>query len=190
MQMDTRFSHNRSVSICIFLLTVGCGLLAITGCGKKSPIEPTPTVILPTRTQPKPMLVPTPTQIATPRPSQPILPTQTPECFNNLTFINDATIPDGALVSPGSVLDKQWLIQNSGTCNWDYGYRLRFISGELLGASPEYSLYPARAATAANLRIVFTAPLEAGMHVSEWQAFDSMGIPFGDSFYIKVEVLP
>ena len=102
--------------------------------------------------------------------------------------MDDATIPDGTIVAPGSSLDKQWLVQNSGTCNWDTRYRLRLISGDALGASLEQALYPARAGTQANLRILFIAPQESGEHVSEWQAFDANGIPFGESFFIKVVV--
>ena len=102
--------------------------------------------------------------------------------------MDDATIPDGTIVAPGSSLDKQWLVQNSGTCNWDTRYRLRLISGDALGASLEQALYPARAGTQANLRILFIAPQESGEYVSEWQAFDANGIPFGESFFIKVVV--
>ena len=91
-------------------------------------------------------------------------------------------------MAPGKLLDKQWLVQNNGDCNWDARYRLRLISGDALGASPEQALYPARAGSQANLRILFTAPQEAGDYVSEWQAFDANGIPFGESFFIKIVV--
>jgi len=98
------------------------------------------------------------------------------------------TIPDGTVVAPGSILDKQWLVQNSGDCNWDTHYRLRFISGDALGAATEQALYPARAGTQATLRILFTAPQETGAYISEWQAFNTNGISFGESFFIKIEV--
>jgi hypothetical protein len=79
-------------------------------------------------------------------------------------------------------------VQNNGDCNWDTRYRLRLISGVALGASTEQALYPARAGTQAKLRILFSAPQEAGDYISEWQAFDANGIPFGESFFIKIEV--
>ena len=47
------------------------------------------------------------------------LPTATPTCSDWLTFVEDLTIPDGTSVIPGSVLDKRWQVENSGTCNWD-----------------------------------------------------------------------
>ena len=91
-------------------------------------------------------------------------------------------------MAPGSSLDKQWLVQNNGTCNWDARYRLRLVSGDPLGAATEMALFPARAGTQATLRILFTAPQPDGEYVSEWQAFDASGVPFGESFVIKIVV--
>jgi hypothetical protein len=38
------------------------------------------------------------------------------------------------------------------------------------------------------LRMVFTAPQEAGTYRSAWQAYDPDGGPFGDPFYIEIVV--
>ena len=146
--------------------------LQLSACGvAKSPEPSLVPLLVPTLTVEKP----------TDTPATFVLPasTSTPVCQDNLQFISDVTIPDGTVVVPGSTLDKQWLVQNSGNCNWDERYRLRLISGDPLGASPEQALYPARAGTQANLRILFSAPQDAGEYVSEWQAFDANGIPFG-----------
>jgi hypothetical protein len=105
-----------------------------------------------------------------------------------LAFLDDATIPDYSIVAPGSALDKQWLVQNSGSCNWDSRYRLRLVGGVALGASLEQALYPARAGMQATLQIFFTTPMETGEYYSEWQAFDAKGIPFGEVFFIKIVV--
>jgi hypothetical protein len=120
----------------------------------------------------------------------PAIPTSPPPCADGLSFLDDVTIPDYTVVAPGSSLDKQWLVQNSGSCNWDNRYRLRLVSGDPLGVSPEQALYPARAGMQATLRILFTAPLEGGEYVSEWQTFDPNEIPFGESFVIKIIVSP
>jgi hypothetical protein len=114
--------------------------------------------------------------------------TPTLACIDGLAFVVDLTIPDYSVVTPGSTLDKQWLVQNSGSCNWDSHYRLRLVNGDVLGTSPEQLLYPARAGTKVSLQIVFIAPLEAGEYYSEWQAFDPKGIPFGETVFIKIIV--
>jgi len=155
--------------------------LCLTACKGQSSPSPSPAPISsPSSTQEQPT--------ATPTVLQPVVPSPTPTCNNDLAFLNDVTIPDDTIVAPGSKLDKQWLVQNSGNCNWDTHYRLRLISGDALGAPTEQALYPARTGTEATIRILFTAPQETGEYVSEWQAFDASGIAFGQSFFIKIEV--
>jgi hypothetical protein len=87
-------------------------------------------------------------------------------------------------------VDKQWRVQNTGTCDWNSGYRLRFLGASLLGAVQEQALYHSRAGSEALLRIQFTAPLVPGQYVSLWQAVDSSGVPFGDIFQMTIIVEP
>ena len=75
----------------------------------------------------------------------------------------------------GLAFDKQWLVQNSGTCNWNSSYRLKHIGGGALGAPEEITLYPARAGTQATIQIQFTAPFTEGVYESAWQAVDAEG---------------
>lgn len=124
---------------------------------------------------------------STPLPT--IFPTTNPaDCVNNLTFVEDLTIPDNMFATFGLALDKQWLVENSGTCNWNAAYRLRNVGGAALGAPEEIALYPARAGTQATLRILFTAPFAEGVYESAWQAMDANGNPFGDPIYIRIAV--
>jgi hypothetical protein len=150
----------------------------------RPPTKPAPTQILSTTT-PIPALntsVPTPTVTATAMAAGP--------CTNNLEFIQDVTIPDGTSISFGATIDKQWLIKNNGTCNWDSTYRLKWIGGDPLSAAQEQILYPARAGTQVTLRITFTAPTAEGTVESAWQAYSPDGIAFGDPIYIKIVVSP
>jgi hypothetical protein len=177
MKMDTE-KRRMLISVSIFF----CFLLFLTACSGNVTASPVP-IPVPTIT------VELPTITSTPLP-QPPVPTATPSCTDGLSFVNDVTIPDNTIVAPGNSLDKQWLVQNSGSCNWDNRYRLRLISGDPLGATTEQALYPARAGAQATLHIIFTAPADSGTYVSEWQAFDPNGLPFGDSFFIKINVSP
>ena len=124
---------------------------------------------------------------STPLPT--IFPTVNPaECSNDLTFVQDLTIPDNTATTFGLTLDKQWLVENSGTCHWDSAYRLRNIGGAGLGAPAEIALYPARAGTQATIQILFTAPFAEGPYESAWQALDANGNPFGDPIYMRIIV--
>jgi hypothetical protein len=104
--------------------------------------------------------------------------------------MQDVTIPDGTAVSPGEPVDKQWLVTNAGTCNWGAGYRLKIISGDAMGAAAEQALYPARAGTQATLRVLMTAPQDAGTHQGAWQAFAPDGKAFGEAVYVQINVSP
>ena len=118
-----------------------------------------------------------------------IFPTTNPaDCANDLTFLEDLTVPDNMFATFGLALDKQWLVENTGTCNWNSAYRLRNIGGAALGAPKEIALYPARAGTRATLRVLFTAPFTEGVYESAWQAIDANGNSFGDPIYIRIAV--
>lgn len=156
---------------------------------------PTPTPFRPPTVKPpliEPTLILQPTKEVEVIPSTPlatIIPTTNPaECVNDLSFISDVTIPDNTFVTYGTSLDKQWLVQNTGTCNWDASYRLRHLGGAVLGAAEEVMLYPARAGTQATIQILFTAPFTDGVYESAWQAYDPAGNSFGQPVYIRITV--
>lgn len=115
-------------------------------------------------------------------------PTPAPDCQSNLLFLEDLTIPDGSQVGSREKLDKRWLVQNNGTCNWNQGYSLRLIAGPKMGADPERSLYPARSGNQVEIQIQFIAPQEPGTYRSAWQAADPGGNLFGDTIFIEVNV--
>lgn len=124
----------------------------------------------------------TPTAVNTPRPAV------TLACSDNLKYLNDITIMDGTLVQPGQVLDKRWLVENNGSCNWDARYRLQLVDGSSMGAVEEQALFPARSGVQAEIRMLFTAPIEDGVVHSAWQAYNPEGQAFGDPFYIEIVV--
>ncbi len=161
--------------------------LTLAACAPKS----TPTIFIPP-TQLAQLIPITPTSTSSAVTSIPTitLPTATAPCTNILTYNKDLTIPDDTAVAPGQSIDKQWLVTNSGTCNWDSRYRLKLINGDAMGTTSEQALYPARAGTQAMLRILFTTPSTAGTYRSAWQAFGSSGEAFGDPIYIQINVQP
>lgn len=164
------------------LRTAYCVILALaffglTACG---PANPTADLYRP----PTPVNAP----LATEQAASYFNATPAPPCSGNLYFLEDLTVPDGTLVTPGEVIDKQWQVENNGTCNWDERYRLRLIAGPAMGAPAEQALFPARSGAQAVIRILFTAPAEAGEYLSEWQAYAPDGTPFGEMFFIKIIV--
>jgi hypothetical protein len=147
----------------------------------RPPTQPQPTQILATTTPVPAIYTPVPTVIIT------ATATAGP-CTNNLEFLEDITIPDDTVVTVGSTIDKQWLVKNSGTCNWDSTYHLIWVGGDPLSATQEQMLFPAKAGTQATLQILFTAPTTAGTYESSWQAYGPDGSAFGDPIFMKVIV--
>jgi hypothetical protein len=145
-----------------------------------TPFRP-PTAIQSTTIPPSPTITFTPTAIPT------ITPTAGP-CTNELTFLDDLTVEDGSAFSPGTAIDKQWLVQNDGTCDWDATYKLKWVGGFTLGVSEEQPLFPAKAGVQVTLRIVFTAPNEPGIYQTTWQAQDPDGNLFGDTVFMEIVV--
>ena len=185
--MNKRFSTRR------YLLTLLLALTFASACSSLSTpvpfipptsqaplIEPT-LIIIPTPTTDRVRILPLPTIIPTIDQSN---------CVSNLSFIEDLTIPDNSFVPFGSSIDKQWLVENNGTCNWNYDYRLRHTGGAVLGAPEEVALFPARSGTQVTIQITFTAPFEEGVYESAWQAFDPNGLAFGDPIYMRILVSP
>jgi len=155
-------------------------IFGLIGCSGIRPPTEEGVYIPPTlAVSPIPIQPPTPT--VTP-------PTPTPACTNDLRYIEDVTIPDGTVVVPGERLDKRWNVQNSGTCNWNEGYSLQVITGPEMGATPSQALFPARSGGVFDLQIIYTAPDEAGVYRSAWQAFGPDGVAFGDPVFIEIIV--
>ena len=115
-------------------------------------------------------------------------PSATPACQDGLRYLADVTVPDGTIVAPGESIDKQWQVENSGSCNWNEDYRLRRISGPSLDAPDEQALYPARSGTQAVIGLLLVAPNEPGTYRSAWQAYTPQGTPFGDPIYVEILV--
>ena len=167
--------------------------MAAAACGPKAAptyfVPPTAAGIAPAALPavPEPAATSTPEVVLEPTPPPP---TPTPPCEDGLTYVQDLSIPDGTLVTPGQLIDKRWEVTNSGSCNWDQRYRLTLVNGDALGAEPALALYPARAGAQATLSIQFTAPAESGTYECQWQATNPDGLPFGDTIYMQVVVPP
>ncbi len=134
-----------------------------------------------------PTLVATSFKTPTTDPFQPTIDPRGP-CTNDLTFIDDLTVPDGTVFEPGAEIVKRWQVENSGTCEWTAKYSVRILSGASMGAEPKQKLEPIAPGETGSVEIVFHAPEETGEYYSQWQAYDDRGKPFGQDFFIDIIV--
>jgi len=156
------------------------------------------TQLAPTETPVPPTLLPSPTRTLTPPP----LPTATltltstpppppPVCTgaDDSDFVADVTVPDGTTFAANTQFTKTWRIRNSGECTWVAGYLFVHIEGPLMGA-PESVPAPIGVAPgqSVDISVNFTAPVSAGLYVSQWQMQAPDGTLFGTKPYVQIVV--
>jgi hypothetical protein len=84
-------------------------------------------------------------------------------------FVQDATIPDGTIMSPGESYWKTWSVQNTGSCTWNSSYNLIYIDGDIMGGGYVMN-FPTVAAPdqTVDITLELWAPLDAGTYTGHW----------------------
>jgi len=144
----------------------------LTKIAEEATSTPTPT--------PEPTDTPTPTltyALPTLFPTQPAVSGDQP-CLS-ASMISE-TVPDYTTLEPGQAFDKQWTLQNTGTCAWTTEYSVVFHHGETLGA-PQQIFFPGsvQPGEAFALTVPMIAPAAAGEHLSFWTLMAPDGTTFG-----------
>ncbi len=109
-------------------------------------------------------------------------------CSLDARFVEDVTIPDNTALEPGEAFRKTWRIRNAGTCNWETGTQMVFVSGEPLGGPPSVVAPAAAAGAVVDVSVDFTAPVVPGSYRSSWRLQLPDGTPFGSTFFVKIVV--
>lgn len=197
----------------VLLLVTACNLPAPTNAPKSEPsIAPTltsqaveamiktllaPTLSqLPTQSVIQPSQAPTltPMEEATVTPT----PTQNPSvefCTDMATFVDDVSVADGTLFSPGTTFTKTWRLRNNGTCAWTPQYKLSFTGGDQMKNPGEIPLagYVEPDSTV-ELSVQLIAPSSNGSYQSQWMIRSADGKLFGigkqadKPFWVKITV--
>jgi len=110
------------------------------------------------------------------------------ECTNGARFVEDLTVPDGSLFTPGEAFDKRWSVRNDGTCDWGPDYRLVPIGENPFGGAAEIALFPAQAGTIGEWQIDLRAPGAPGEHLGRWRARAPDATLFGDEVFVLIIV--
>jgi Ig-like domain-containing protein/HEAT repeat protein len=87
---------------------------------------------------------------------------------DSASFVADVTIPDGTAMNAGQNFVKTWRIRNSGSTTWS-GYRLEFVGGAQMGASPSVSVPTTPPGATVDISVRMTAPAEVSIHRGRWR---------------------
>ena len=119
---------------------------------------------------------------------------ETPEagpagCQDNSAFVADLTVPDNTVFPSGARFDKVWQVRNTGTCTWEAGYQLVFISGERMSA-PEGQVITGTIGPGqtANITLTLAAPAAPKVYTGVWQLANPSGQPFGERLTVIIQL--
>ncbi len=109
-------------------------------------------------------------------------------CSLNAAFVADVTIPDNTVMQPGASFTKVWRVRNSGTCDWEPGTQLVFVSGEPMTAIGAVPVPAVAAGSMTDIAVDMTAPTTPGTYKSTWQLQSPEGVRFGNKIYVQIVV--
>lgn len=107
---------------------------------------------------------------------------------NNLAFIRDVNLPAGTVVGKEAEITKTWKVQNIGTCEWKFQYKLAFLSGDDLRASADTIHKQVAVWDWSEVSISFTSPSKPGTYTSYWRMIDGDGKMFGTTLVVSFVV--
>jgi len=107
---------------------------------------------------------------------------------NNLRLISDVTVSAGTVMAPGQEFTKTWKVENNGTCDWVFLYRLVFVSGERMeGVAPNLGkvITPGKWT---QLSVGLKAPSKPGTYTGNWRLGNQAGSVFGSTLTVSIVV--
>ena len=107
---------------------------------------------------------------------------------NDLTFIKDATIPDGTILQAGQSFIKTWEIKNTGSCSWTTAYRLLFSYGDRMGSTPINLPVEVESGDTIDISIQLKAPNKTGDYTGIYAVVDEKNVPFGPLLSVVIVV--
>ncbi len=107
---------------------------------------------------------------------------------NNLALIYDVTIPDGTTFNPGDVFTKTWKVENNGTCDWEYAYRLSFSGGDQLSGVDRRLAKTIIPGKWTEISVKLEAPKPEGTYTGYWRMADAEGNLFGTTLSVTIKV--
>jgi hypothetical protein len=122
----------------------------------------------------------------------PVAPVNTVVTCHNSVFVSDVTIPDDTVIKPGVNFTKTWRIQNSGTCAWDDGFQLVFVSGERALDPTNFQIDESSefvdSGETTDMSVELTAPLAEGTYTANYRMQTDTGVFFGETIYVRIKV--
>lgn len=109
-------------------------------------------------------------------------------CSLKAAYVADVTIPDDTVIQPDAEFVKTWRLRNSGTCTWEEGTELVFVSENPMGSPPSVSVPSTTPNGVIDVSVDMVAPATPGTYRSNWQMQTPDGTRFGGIFFAQIVV--
>jgi hypothetical protein len=107
---------------------------------------------------------------------------------SNLAFVRHVNYPDETVMSPGQNFTKTWKVENNGTCDWLFGYRLTVVDGGNMDPTIHGSLGKlVKPGSWAELSATLSAPTKAGTYTAYFR-FSDGSHQFGATLGVTIKV--
>lgn len=182
--------HVRSLLLVIVFLTV-----AALACNFSGAVSETSPTAIPTEDSGG-MGGVKPTRPAKPQPPEQPAATATPVpdvagpggCTLNGAYAGDVTVPDGKEIPPNKSFTKTWRMRNTGTCAWEAGTKLAFVSGDQMDGPPAVLVGPVAPNSGTQVSVNLVAPNAPGTYKGSWQLQAPDGTKYGSVIYVEIVV--
>ncbi|MFC2030667.1 META domain-containing protein [Chloroflexota bacterium] len=125
--------------------------------------------------------------LPTPTPGATSTPGPVPPCADGLALVKDLT-QEGDM-KPGQAFTKGWQVKNTGTCTWNTGFRLVFVSGHKMGGEPVAVAREVKPGETYDVQMNLIAPLNSGNYEGVWQMVNGQNAAFGERLKVSVQVV-
>jgi len=161
-------------------------LSLLSGCLTIETKTPSPPFFVTSTLPPGPEA--TPTMTSTPQGSLP----RPENCTDEGVLLEDVTIPDGTILARGEAFTKTWRLMNMGTCPWDAGYSLIFLTGERMSAPNSVKLGITLPGESVDISVQLIAPSVNGSYMGVFALRNSLAqfvtIGSSDNIWVKIVV--
>ena len=109
---------------------------------------------------------------------------------DNSAYVNDVTIPDGTVMTPGQAFTKTWAVQNTGTCTWNINYRLVFSFGTAMNGTSTAITQSVAPGGQTQISVNLVTPSGLGNYTGNWKLQNVQGQYFGTLLTVVINVVP
>ncbi len=160
--------------------------ILLLACGPVATVVVTATPEMTAAATAPPQATPAPS-VATPTEAPPE-PTTAAGCTLGARWVADVTVPDNTEFAPGTPFVKTWRVRNSGTCTWEPGTKLVFVSGEPMSGPPAVDVPALAPGAQTDVSVSLVAPASPGTYRSNYQFQAPDGTRFGAVIWAQIVV--